>query len=105
MNRPGEYYYITCFHVPWLRSLVTLTFGVADAVLIEAGLSWLGFGVPAPEPSWGNMLRGACDQIRSAPFLVYPPCVAVIVSVMAYQLVGGTLRQRLNPREVGVGER
>ncbi len=96
------YHILPCAVAP---VLVTLTFGVADAVLIEAGLSWLGFGVPAPDPSWGNMLRGACDNIRSAPFLVCPPCIAVIISVIAYQLVGGTLRQRLNPREVGVGER
>ena len=78
--------------------LVTLTFGVADAVLIEAGLSWLGFGVPTPEPSWGNMLRSAYDQLRSAPHLVYPPCIAIFLSVMAYHLVGDGLREALNPK-------
>ena len=77
--------------------LVTLTFGVADAVLIEAALSWLGFGVPTPEPSWGNMLRSAYDQLRSAPHLVYPPCVAIFLSVLAFNLVGDAIRSKLDP--------
>jgi len=78
--------------------VVTLSFGVADAVLLEAGLSWLGFGVPTPDPSWGNMLRSAYGQIRSAPHLVYPPCIAIFVSVMAYHLVGDGLREALDPK-------
>ena len=82
--------------------LVTLAFGVADAVLIEAGLSWLGFGVPTPDPSWGNMLRSAYDQLRSAPHLVYPPCAAIFLSVMAYHMVGDALRQTLDPKSFGI---
>jgi peptide/nickel transport system permease protein len=78
--------------------LVTLAFGVADAMMVEAGLSWLGFGVPAPEASWGNMLRGAYDQLRSAPHLVYPPCAAIVISVMAFHLVGDGLRESLDPK-------
>lgn len=78
--------------------LVALTFGLADAVLIEAGLSWLGFGVPTPNPSWGNMLRAAFDQFRSAPMLVYPPCAAIVLSVMVFHLAGDGLRKSLDPR-------
>jgi peptide/nickel transport system permease protein len=78
--------------------VVTLAFGVADAVMVEAGLSWLGFGVPTPDASWGNMLRGAYDQLRSATYLVYPPCVAIFVSVMAFHLVGDGLREALDPK-------
>lgn len=76
--------------------MVTLAFGVADAVLIEAGLSWLGVGVPAPTASWGGMLRSAYEQMRSAPHLVYPPCAALFISVLAYHLAGRWLHRRLN---------
>ena len=78
--------------------MVTLAFGVADAVLIEAGLSWLGLGVPTPAPSWGNMLRSAFEQMRSAPHLVYPPCLAIVFSVVAYHLLGDGLREALDPK-------
>lgn len=78
--------------------MVTVTFGIASAVLIEAGLSWLGFGVQAPNPSWGNILRTAYDSLRMAPYLVYPPCVAIFVAVLAYNLVGDALRDAIDPR-------
>ncbi len=78
--------------------IVTLTFGVADAVMLEAALSWVGFGVPMPAPSWGNMLRSAYEQIRSAPYLVYPPCIAIFISVLGYHLAGEALRARLDPQ-------
>jgi len=78
--------------------LVSVTFGIATAVLLEAGLSWLGFGVQAPSPSWGNMLRTAYDSLRAAPYLVYPPCVAIFLAVLAYNLVGDALRDAIDPR-------
>jgi peptide/nickel transport system permease protein len=76
---------------------VTLAFGVAEAVVIEAGLSWLGFGVQAPAASWGQMLRSAYEQVRSAPYLVYPPCIAIFASVLAYHVAGRWLKRRLDP--------
>ncbi len=78
--------------------LVTITFGIASAVLLEAGLSWLGFGVQAPNPSWGNILRTAYDSLRVASHLVYPPCVAIFLAVLAYNLVGDALRDAIDPR-------
>jgi peptide/nickel transport system permease protein len=78
--------------------LVSVTFGIAGAILIEAGLSWLGFGVQAPDPSWGNILRTAYDSLRVAPHLVYPPCVAIFLAVLAYNLVGDALRDAIDPR-------
>jgi peptide/nickel transport system permease protein len=78
--------------------LVTVSFGVAQAILIEAGLSWLGFGVQPPAPSWGNLLRSAFENFRLAPHLVYPPCVAIFVAVMAHNLVGDCLRDAIDPR-------
>lgn len=78
--------------------LVSVTFGIANAILLEAGLSWLGFGVQAPNPSWGNILRTAYDSLRVAPYLVYPPCVAIFLAVLAYNLVGDALRDAIDPR-------
>jgi peptide/nickel transport system permease protein len=78
--------------------LVTVTFGIASAILAEAGLSWLGFGVQQPDPSWGNILRDAYDHLRSAPHLVYPPCVAIFLAVLCYNLVGDALRDAIDPR-------
>jgi peptide/nickel transport system permease protein len=78
--------------------LVTITFGIAHAVLIEAALSWLGFGVQPPQPSWGNLLHDAYVNLRSARYMVYPPCIAVFVSVLAYNLVGDALRDAVDPR-------
>ncbi len=78
--------------------LVSITFGIANAVLIEAGLSWLGFGVQPPNPSWGNILRTAYDSLRVAPYMVYPPCIAIFLAVLSYNLVGDALRDAIDPR-------
>jgi len=78
--------------------LVSITFGIASAILVESGLSWLGFGVQAPNPSWGNILRTAYDSLRVAPHLVYPPCIAIFLAVLAYNLVGDALRDAIDPR-------
>jgi len=78
--------------------LVSTTFGIASAILVESGPSWLGFGVQAPHPSWGNILRMAYDSLRIAPYLVYPPCVAIFLAVLSYNLVGDSLRDAIDPR-------
>lgn len=77
--------------------LVSVTFGMAQAILIEAGLSWLGFGIQEPQASWGNILRKAFDHLRDAPHLVYPPCVAIFLTVLVYNLLGEALRDALDP--------
>ncbi len=78
--------------------LVSITFGIAGAILVESGLSWLGFGVQAPAPSWGNILRTAYDSLRVAPHMVYPPCIAIFLAVLAYNLVGDGLRDAIDPK-------
>ncbi|RKZ36140.1 MAG: peptide ABC transporter permease, partial [Gammaproteobacteria bacterium] len=78
--------------------LVSITFGIAGAILIEAALSWLGFGVQPPDPSWGNILRTAYESLREAPHLVYPPCVAIFLAVLSYNLLGDALRDATDPR-------
>jgi len=78
--------------------MVSVTFGIAGAIMIEAGLSWLGFGVQAPTPSWGSMLRGAYESLRIAPHMVLPPCVAIFLAVLAYNLIGDAFRDAIDPR-------
>jgi len=78
--------------------MVSVTFGIASAILLEAGLSWLGFGVQPPSPSWGNILRTAYDSLGVAGYMVYPPCVAIFLAVLSYNLVGDALRDAIDPR-------
>jgi peptide/nickel transport system permease protein len=77
---------------------VPVTFGIASAILIEAALSWLGFGAMPPQASWGNILRTAFDNIFTTAHMVYPPCVAIFLAVLSYNLVGDTLRDAIDPR-------
>jgi peptide/nickel transport system permease protein len=78
--------------------LVSVTFGVAVAILVEAGLSWLGFGVQPPHPSWGNILRSGYDNLLTAPHMIPPACIAIFLAVLAFNLVGDTLRDVIDPR-------
>ncbi len=78
--------------------MVSITFGIAAAILTEAGLSWLGFGVQPPAPSWGNILRVATSYLQTAPHLMYPPCIAIFLGVFSYNLVGDALRDAIDPR-------
>jgi peptide/nickel transport system permease protein len=78
--------------------MVSVTFGIASAILVESALSWLGFGVQPPQPSWGNILRSGYDNLFTAPFLIPAPCIAIFVAVLAFNLVGDTLRDVIDPR-------
>ena len=77
---------------------VPITFGIAGAILTEAGLSYLGFGVQQPNPSWGNILREGFDNIFSSPHMITPPCIAIFIAVLSYNLVGDRLRDVIDPR-------
>ena len=81
--------------------MVSVTFGFAAAILIEAALSWLGFGVQAPQPSWGNILRAGYDSILTAPHMVPAACFAIFITVLSFNLVGDTLRDVIDPRLQG----
>lgn len=78
--------------------LVSVTFGVASAILVEAALSWLGFGVQAPAPSWGNVLRAGYENMLTAPHMIPPACIAIFLAVLSFNLVGDTLRDVIDPR-------
>ena len=79
--------------------LVAATFGIAYAILIEAGLSFLGLGVQPPTPSWGNMLTDAqsLTVLESMPWLWLPPGVMIAVAVLSINFIGDGLRDALDP--------
>lgn len=77
---------------------VSATFGIAGAILIESGLSFLGLGVQPPEPSWGNILTSGKDNITVAWWLSVFPGLAILMTVLSYNLVGEGLRDALDPR-------
>jgi peptide/nickel transport system permease protein len=77
---------------------VAATFGIAGAILIESGLSFLGLGVQPPEPSWGNILTAGKDNIEVAWWLSLYPGLAILITVLSYNLVGEGLRDALDPR-------
>jgi peptide/nickel transport system permease protein len=77
---------------------VAATFGVAGAILIESGLSFLGLGVQPPDPSWGNILTAGKDNIEVAWWLSLYPGLAILITVLSYNLVGEGLRDTLDPR-------
>lgn len=80
--------------------IVYATLGIANAILLEAGLSFLGVGIQPPTSSWGNMLNVArnINTLESEPWLWIPPGVAIILTVLAVNLVGDGLRDALDPR-------
>lgn len=81
----------------WAPVIVAATLGVANAILTEAWLSFLGFGVPASTPSWGNLLIQAGDYMFSAPLLVIVPGMAITLTVLCFNFFGDGLRDALDP--------
>lgn len=80
--------------------MVAFTFAVGNAILLEAGLSFLGLGVQIPTPSWGNMLRDAqsLTTLEELPWMWIPPGLMIMLSVLAVNFVGDGLRDALDPR-------
>jgi peptide/nickel transport system permease protein len=80
--------------------LVVAGIDMATAILAESTLSFVGFGVPVPLSSWGNMLSASQDLFRGAPWLVYPPGVMIFLTVLSVFLVSDGLRDAFDPRAV-----
>ena len=78
--------------------LVSAVFGIAGAILTESSLSFLGFGVPPPTPSWGDILSQSRDYIEFAWWLTVFPGFAIFLSITAYNLVGEGLRDAMDPK-------
>ena len=73
--------------------LVAAALGVANAIGLEAGLAFLGMGVPAPAPSWGNMIATGRDALVQAPWLATIPGLAIVLAVVACNLVADGVRE------------
>jgi len=78
--------------------IVSAVLGVAGAVLLESGLSFLGLGVQAPQASWGNILTDGKEYIQFAWWLSLYPGMAILLTVLGYNLLGEGLRDALDPR-------
>ena len=81
--------------------IVSSVLGVASAVLVESGLSFLGLGVQAPQASWGNILTDGKEYIQFAWWLSLSPGLAILITVLGYNLLGEGLRDALDPRTSG----
>jgi peptide/nickel transport system permease protein len=78
--------------------LVAATLGVAGAILTESALSFLGIGVQPPTPSWGNILTAGKDNIEIAWWLSLYPGLAILITVLGYNLLGEGIRDAIDPR-------
>src|SRR5438094_679319 len=79
--------------------VVQASLSVAFAILAEASLSFLGLGVPPPEPSWGNMINAGRGYLQQAPWVVFGPGAALFVTVLGLNFVGDAIRDALDPRQ------
>ena len=85
--------------------IVSSVLGVASAVLVESGLSFLGLGVQPPQASWGNILTEGKEYIQFAWWLSFFPGMAILLTVLGYNLLGEGLRDALDPRTNGKGKK
>jgi len=105
-----------CSGLPWARVIanhvlpnaaaplvVIFTLGVGEAILTESALSFLGFGLQPPTPSWGYMLTDAQQAMLDAPWVAVVPGIFIFLTVLCINFVGDALRDALNPRESVVG--
>ena len=79
--------------------LVSASLGLGQAILIESALSFLGIGVQPPTPSWGNMLIEGKETLEVAWWLSVFPGVAILITVLAFTLLGESLQEVLNPKK------
>ena len=81
--------------------LVTAVLGIPDAILTEAGLSFLGFGVQPPKPTWGNIIADGKTYFLEAWWLILFPGLAILVTTLAFYLAGDGLREATDIRKTG----
>ena len=78
--------------------IVQAALGISDAILAAAGLGFLGLGAQPPPPAWGSMLADSRDLITSNPWVMAMPGIAILITVLAINLMGDGLRDALDPR-------
>jgi ABC-type dipeptide/oligopeptide/nickel transport system permease subunit len=83
--------------------VVQVSVSVAFALLAETGLSFLGVGIPPPAPSWGADVGRGYRFMRLAPWLIFMPGMAIVLSALAFTFIGDGLRDALDPRHRGRG--
>jgi peptide/nickel transport system permease protein len=90
--------------VPHLTSAIIVygSLGVATTILIESSLSYIGIGVPVPNASWGNMIAAGQAAYAQAPWLMVFPGIALVLTVLSFNLVGDWLRDALDPMQEGI---
>ncbi len=86
-----------CFPNTLAPIIVATTFGIPQAIMLEAGLSFLGLGVRPPMPSWGIMIAEGIDTLRSYPHLLTVPAVALALTLLSFNFLGDGLRDALDP--------
>ena len=79
--------------------IVLAAVNTANTILLEAGLSYLGIGVPPPVPTWGGMIADGQPYFVSAPLIVIAPGVAIVLAVLAFNLIGRGLQETLDPHQ------
>jgi peptide/nickel transport system permease protein len=77
---------------------VTASSRIGSCTLSAAGLSFLGFGVPQPTPEWGALISEGRNYFRTAPWLCFFPGLFIIITVLAFNLLGDGLRDALDPK-------
>lgn len=80
--------------------IVAASLGVADAIISESGLSFLGLGIQPPTATWGNMLKNALDQIFDAPWTAIVPGFMIFLTVISINYIGDGLRDAFDPRKI-----
>jgi peptide/nickel transport system permease protein len=83
--------------VPTLTALVPPL--IADLIITEGSLSFLGYGIPSPAPSWGGMIAGSTDLLNRFPLLIFGPILAIVLTVYSLNTVGDYMARRINVRE------
>ena len=83
--------------------VVAATLGIGHVIVLEAGLSYLGIGVKVPTPSWGNMIHGGSDGIWGDWWMALFPGMAIVLTVMAFNVLGDALLRALHPRQQATG--
>ena len=78
--------------------IIDLTFSIPSAIFTEAFLSYIGLGVPVPQPSWGVLAKGGQDVFMTYPYQLVVPAVAISLTMLSFNLLGDGLRDAFDPR-------
>lgn len=81
--------------------LVVAILWIGTAMQIEASLSFIGIGVPPPNPTWGNMIKNGLDYLPIAPWIALVPSAAIFLTIICFNLIGDAIRDLVDPRQAG----